>query len=168
MKRKSLPPPPADLATLRAAQAAVPLVPGTVEDCCARLQNRLDLPGRDVAATWLDFLRGLGLATEQSSGFVRSRATPDDDAIAEAFLDTVYGAEAALATLEADGPLDVAAVAERTGALAPGWERRKHGSDWPAVWRERTADLLDWLVLLGLAERTDAGYRPTHVTVDSD
>ncbi len=161
MRRKPLPPPPDDLATVQAARAAVPLVPVPEDDCCARLQGRLDLPGRDVAATWLDFLRGLGLAEAGPSGFTRARADPDDAALAEAFLAGVLGARETLAAFgTADEPLTAAAVAGRTEALVSPWERQRDGPDWPAVWRERTADLLDWLVLLGLAERVDGGYRP--------
>lgn len=159
MRRKSLPPPPAELATLRAAQAAVPLVPGSEDDCCARLQDRLDLPSRDIAARWLDFLRGLGLVAERPTGFTRVRTSPDDDAIAEAFLERVFGAREVMEELASAGPLDAEAVAERTADGAPHWERQKHGADWPTVWRERTSTLLDWLVLLGLADRVDGGYR---------
>lgn len=160
MRHKPLPPAPADLATVRAARDAVPLVPGPEADCCARLQDRLDLPGRDVAGTWLAFLRALGLVEERPSGYTRVRDDPDDAALAAAFRDRIYGAEEVLDELRrADGSCPAEAVAERTESLAPGWERRKHGADWPAVWRERTEDLLDWLVLLGLAERAGGGYR---------
>lgn len=159
MRRKPLPPPPDDLAALREAQAAVPLVPGTEDDCCARLQGRLELPGRDTAATWLDFLRGLGLAEEGPAGFSRVRADLEDAELAAAFLETVYGAREVHDELsEAAVPLDPEAVADRTRALVTPWERQRDGPDWPAVWAQRTHDLLDWLVLLGLAERTDDGY----------
>lgn len=161
MRHKPLPPPPDDLAAVREARQAVPLVPGTEDDCCARLLHRLDLPGRDVAATWLAFLRALGLVREGPSGYTRVREAPDDDdALAEAFVSNLYGAREVLDELSAaDGSLDAAVAAERIEDLGPGWERRKHGPDWSAVWRDRTADLLDWLVLLGLAERADGGYR---------
>lgn len=162
MRRKPLPPPPDDLEAVRAAQAAVPLVPGTEDDCCARLQNRLGLAARDTAATWLDFLRGLGLAKEGPSGFSRLRTEPDAVEIAETFLETVYGAREVHETLAAaDTPLDAEAVAERTQELVTPWERQRDGPEWTAVWRQRTADLLDWFVLLGLAEQADGGYRAT-------
>lgn len=160
MRRKPLPPPPADLATLREAHAAVPLVPGTEADCCARIEGRLDLASRDTAATWLDFLRGLGLAEAGPSGFSRVRGEPDAPGLAEAFLTGVLGAREARQELaRATEPLDAEAVAARTRDLVTPWERQRHGPDWEAVWEERTADLLDWLVLLDLAERTDEGYR---------
>lgn len=160
MRRKPLPPPPENLEAVRAAQAAVPLVPGTEADCCTRIQGRLELPGRDTAATWLDFLRGLGLAEEGSAGFSRVRVEPDDAELAATFLETVYGAREVHNVLAAtEDPLDAETLAERTEDLVTPWERQRDGPDWPTVWRERTADLLGWLVLLGLAERTDDGYR---------
>ena len=161
MRRKPLPPPPADLETVREAQAAVPLVPGTEEDCCARLQGRLELPARDTAATWLDFLRGLGLAEEGAAGFSRVRVEPDHDALADRFLASVYGARETLDVLAAASePLDQATVAERTADLVSPWERQRDGTEWRAVWERRTEDLLGWLARLGLAEPTDDGYRP--------
>jgi hypothetical protein len=160
MRRKPLPAPPDDLEAVREAQAAVPLVPGTEEDCCARLQGRLELPGRDTAATWLDFLRGLGLAEEGPAGFSRVRTDADDAALAETFIETVYGAREVHETLAgADAPVDAETVAARTRELVTPWERQRDGPDWETVWRERTEDLLDWLVLLGLAERADGSYR---------
>ena len=161
MRRKPLPAPPDDLAAVRAARDAVPLVPGTEDDCCARLLGRLDLPGRDVAATWLTLLVALGLAEEGERGYSRVREAPADrESLAGAFLDGVYGAREVRAALAAaDGPLDADAAFAATDDVVPAWERRKHGTDWAAVWRDRTVDLLGWLALLGLAERVDGGYR---------
>lgn len=159
MRHKPLPPPPDDLEAVREAQAAVPLVPGTEEDCCSRLQGRLGLAGRDTAATWLAFLQGLGLAEEGPSGFSRVRTDPSDTALVEAFLESVYAAREVHETLQDTAePVAVESVAERTENLVSPWERRRDGPNWPAVWRERTRALLDWLALLGLADRTDGGY----------
>ncbi len=89
------------------------------------------------------------------------RTDPDADALAEAFLDRVYGAAEALETLrKADEPLSSEEVAEQTEELVSPWERQRDGPDWPAVWASRTADLLGWLALLGLAEDRDGGYAP--------
>ena len=44
---------------LTASQRAVPLVPGTEDDCCRRLQARLDLPTREAARELLVFLAAL-------------------------------------------------------------------------------------------------------------
>lgn len=159
MRHKPLPPPPDDIDTVRDAQAAVPLVPGTEADCCARLQDRLELPGRDTAATWLAFLRGLGLAKEGPSGFSRSRVEPDDGELEERFLESVYGAREVLTVLrETDQPLDAEGVSDLTTDLVSPWERQRDGPDWAAVWKRRTRDLLDWFVLLGLAESSNDGY----------
>lgn len=160
MRRKPLPPPPDDLSAVRDARDALPLVPGAEADCCARLSARLGLPGRDVAGAWLSLLVALGLAREHDGGFTRVRADPDDAALATAFLDGVFGASEVLAALEAaDAPLEAAEAFEATADVVPGWERAKHGAAWRDTWRDRTADLLDWLVLLGLAERAGGGYR---------
>ena len=160
MRRKPLPPPPDDLGAVDEAKAAVPLVPGTEADCCARLQGRLSLAGRDDAATWLAFLETLGLVEEAAAGFARVRAEPDADALAEAFLESVLGAREALEALQAaPEPLEAPAVADRIDGAGPAWERQRHGPDWPATWEQRTHDLLGWLALLGLAERTPDGYR---------
>lgn len=161
MRHKPLPPAPDDLAAIRAAREAVPLVPGSEDDCCARLLDRLDLTGRDLAATWLRLLVALGLAEEGPGGYTRVRgAALEREALADAFLAGVYGAREVCETLSsADDPLDADAVFAATVEHVPAWERRKHGAEWEAVWRARTADLLDWLVLLGLAERVDGGYR---------
>lgn len=159
MRRKPLPPPPDAFETIRDAQGAVPLVPSPENDCCARLQDRLDLAARDTAATWLDFLRGLGLAEEGPAGFSRVRSEVDREQLATRFLETVYGArEVRAALLEADGSVAAQSVASRTESLVTPWERQRDGSRWREVWEARTRDLLDWFVLLGLAEEATGGY----------
>jgi len=162
MRRKPLPSPPASLATVRAAQAAVPLVARPEDDCCARLQRDLGLAARDTAATWLDFLRALGLVEKGATGFVRSRSEPDRDALAASFLESVYAArEVRSELIAAAAPLDARTVARRTESLVSPWERQRDGSDWPAVWAARTRDLLEWLALLGVAEESADGYTVT-------
>lgn len=159
MRRKPLPAPPDEFDTIRDAQAAVPLVPSPENDCCARLQNRLDLAARNTAATWLDFLRGLGLAQEGPAGFSRVRTDVNRDELATSFMQTVYGAREIRSELaDAGAPLAAATVASRTESLVSPWERQRDGTTWPAGWEARTRDLLDWFVLLGLAEKTDGGY----------
>jgi hypothetical protein len=73
---KLLPEAPESLDVVADAQRAVPLVPGSEDDCTARLLRRLDFPSRDVARTWLTFLRALELASETPSGFVREPTEP--------------------------------------------------------------------------------------------
>ncbi len=159
MRRKPLPAPPDTLEAISDARNAVPLVPSPENDCCARLQDRLGLAARDAAATWLDFLRGLGLAEEGPTGFSRVRTDLDRDQLATRFLQSVYGAEEVRSVLlEAGSPLPAETVASRTESLVSPWERQRDGSRWREVWETRTRDLLDWLVLLGIAEETDGGY----------
>ncbi len=153
MRVKPVPAPPDSLDTLAEARRAVPLVPGGEEDCCARIMTRIDIPGRDEARTWLTFLRGLGLVVEGPQGFVRTR---DEIDLPTAFREGIYGAREVLAALdEAEGPVDPATVFERFSI--PAWERHRR-QDAETDWRERVRYLLDWLVLIGEARRTDGGY----------
>lgn len=150
-------PPARGCETLRAVRAAVPLVPDSVEDCCARVCQRTAVPGRDEAREWLTFCRALGLVDATDAGFRRVRETPDAAALATAFRETVYGADDVLAALEAaDGPLSVDAVAAQIDI--PAWERHHH-QDPSTVWRDRVDRLLAWAVAFGLAESTADGYR---------
>lgn len=150
-------PPARGLETLRAAHRAVPLVPGSVEDCCARVMARAGVPARDEAREWLTFLRALELAEETETGYRRSRAEPEPEPLAAAFRDRVYGAAEVLAVLSAaEDRVSVDQVAERVPV--PDWERRRH-QDPEAVWRERIERLLGWAVALDLAERSGEGYR---------
>ncbi|MFB6105859.1 MAG: hypothetical protein ABEJ70_02695 [Halobacteriaceae archaeon] len=157
---KPVPDPPADLEAVAAAHRAVPLVPGSVEDCCARLVARTAVPSRDEARRWLTFLEALGLASETGSGYVRTDAEIDRDALARAFRDRVFAAREVLDALAAAGePLTPDEAFERVADVVPTWERQRRG-DWRADWTDRVTALLGWAALLGLVERTDAGYVP--------
>ncbi|WP_267640304.1 hypothetical protein [Haloarchaeobius amylolyticus] len=160
MKFKHVPPAPDSLDFVETAQRAVPLVPGSEDDCCARMLQRTDLVSRDQAATWLTFLRAVGLAEEGPSGFSRIRQEPTREHLQEAFLAGVFGAEDVLTILrEADEPLTADAVFERYREQVPQWERHKNPNTWEEVWSEKVEFELGWLALLDLAERTDDGYR---------
>jgi hypothetical protein len=160
VKFKLLPPAPDSLDFVRETQRAVPLVPGSEDDCCARLLARTDLPARDDARTWLTFLRALELATETDAGFKRLSREPTPDHLREAFVRRVFGAEELLATLRAaDRPITTAEAFARLRERVPQWEHYKNPTEWEEIWEARTGDLLDWLVLLDVAEETDAGYR---------
>jgi hypothetical protein len=135
-------------------------VPGSEDDCCTRLQDRLDLPTRDDGREWLTFLHALGLATETSRGYRRTDRDPDDEAVAEAFHEHVFGTAELLDALAAtDGSLTVDEGFATLHDIVPTWERNRH-DDWERLWRQRAHRLLDWAVLLGLATRADEGYRP--------
>ncbi|SIR28987.1 hypothetical protein SAMN05421858_2122 [Haladaptatus litoreus] len=159
MKFKLVPSAPAEFDFVADAQKAVPLVPGTEDDCCARLMNRLGFQSRDVARTWLTFLRALELAEETQSGFARLRRDPDREKLAESFQSRVYGVSIVLSVLDEHGPLSERAVFEKFREEIPTWERHKDPSRVEEVWRERVGNMLDWAVLLGLAERVDGNYR---------
>lgn len=154
---KLVPPAPDSLDVVAEAQRAVPLVPGSEDDCCARLLRRLDLPSRDVARTWLTFLRALGLVTEGENGFTRTRRAPTPEHLREAFLDRVYGAREVRNALDSD-PQDADAVFEQFETHVPEWEHYKDPTRWRETWRERVARLLAWLDLLGLARDVEGGY----------
>ncbi|USZ77112.1 hypothetical protein NGM07_07240 [Halorussus vallis] len=159
MQFKLVPEPPEDLDFVATAQRAVPLVPGSEDDCCARLLDRTDLTSRDQARTWLTFLRALGLAEEGASGFTRTRRDPDPEFLAERFREHVFGASTVLATLaSAESALSADAVFEAFRDEVPTWEHYKNPNTWEEIWRERVAFVLEWCVLLGLAEKRDDGY----------
>lgn len=171
MRLKPVPAPPVDatdgpgtdlLAFLETARLAVPLVPGSEDDCCARLMARVDeVASRDQARTWLTFLRALGLARETASGgFVRTDAPVNRGALADAFRERVFGARELLSILAAaaDEPVSAAEAFEAFEPTVPNWERHKDPGRWREVWRERVERLLDWAVLLGVAARRDGGY----------
>ncbi len=159
MRLKPVPEPPTDLSTVADVHSALPLVPGSEDDCCARVVRRTDVAARDEAKRWITFLRALGLATEHDSGYARERTDPDRAAMATAFRERVFAAREVLDALAAaDEPLDAPTVLARVEAVVPRWERSKR-QDWREDWTNRVERLLGWAVRLGLAERTDAGYR---------
>lgn len=170
MQFKVVPRPPDSLAAVADARRAIPRVPGSIEDCCARLVARTDIRSRDDAREWLTFLRALGLVAESERGFYRTgdEFDPDDcltdresttTSVAAAFRTRVYLADAILETLRvADKPLDADGVFERVREDVPRWERDHH-ADWEQVWRERVWRILEWAVLFTLAGHDTDGYR---------
>lgn len=158
MKVKVVPPAPDDLDGLVRVRDALPLVPDAEESCCARLVRDAGVADEATAREWLPFLVALGLAEESERGYARVRDEVERDRLAERFREGVYAADEALALLAAaDGPLDADAAFDRLRDRVPTWERER-SADWEAVWRDRTARLLEWAALLGLAEETDDGF----------
>jgi hypothetical protein len=152
-------PEPVDPDLLAAVHGAIPLVPGSVDDCCARILNRTEVGAREDAEAWLTFCRALGLATETDRGYERQRREYTDEAVADAFADRVFGVAELLDALDtADEPLSAEVAFDAIRDAVPTWERNRHG-DWVAVWTERTRCLLDWGVVFGRTERVDDGYR---------
>lgn len=152
-------PGPADEELLRAVSAAVPLVPGSVEDCCTRIRDRTAIPSREEARRWLTFCQALGLVNETDRGYYRLRDPPDDDALTAAFEESVFGAREVLDALDsADQALGAEAAFEAVRETVPRWERDRD-PDWEAEWRERARRLVEWAVVFGHLERVDDGYR---------
>ena len=157
MQYKVVPPPPDSLDDLETARRAVPLVPRSETDCCARVMDRAGVPARDEAKEWLTFMRALGLVDEAERGYHRTRESLDPDRLARAFRERVYGADDLLSVLAPDEPVSLEEAFERFVDSVPDWERQRH-ADWRTVWRERVGRLLDWAVLFGLAGRDEGGY----------
>jgi len=156
--RYKVAPEPRDLDFLADAQRAVPLVPETVDDCCARLVDRTDVSSRDAAREYLTFLEALELVAETPRGYERERADPEQTALADAFERRVFGASELLGSVRAAGSLTVDEAFDRLREHVPRWERERH-ADWEREWRERTERLLEWAVVFGLATRDTDRYR---------
>ena len=157
MQFKLVPEAPDSLAYVETVQQAVPLVPGTEDDCCARIMRRTDIGPRDEARTWLTFLRAIELAQEGSAGYHRVRTDPDPAAMREAFQERVYGVDRVLELLD-DEPQTADEVFEDFREDIPEYERNKHHTRLRDVWGERVRRILEWGVLFDLLERTPDGY----------
>ena len=156
MRFKVVPPAPDSLDGLETARRAVPLVPRSENDCCARVMDRAGVPARDEAKEWLTFMRALGLVSRSERGYHRTREPVERDRLARAFRERVYGADDLLSALS-DEPASVDEAFERFVDSVPDWERSRH-ADWKRAWRERVERMLDWAVLFGLAGRGGGGY----------
>jgi len=150
-------PPVRSVAFLRDAAGTLPLVPGSIEDCCSRVRDGTAVPSRDEARATITFMQALGLVTETERGFHRVREQPDDGALAAAFRERVFGAREGLDAV-AEEPRTVDDVFAVLGEEIPRWERDRH-EDWEAEWRERTERLLGWAVVFDLVAVDDGQYR---------
>lgn len=81
MKVKVVPRPPESLDDVAGVRDALPRVPRSEHDCCARLADRVEwIDDRDAAREWLAFLAAVGLATRTGEGsYVRSEARSTND-----------------------------------------------------------------------------------------
>jgi hypothetical protein len=149
-------PPVRSIAFLREASDQLPLVHGTVEDCCSRIRDGTALQSRDVAREYLTFCQALGLAGEADAGYYRPRESPEDEALAESVVERVYVAREALDAV--DGGVRTPAAVFENGVedCVPRWERDRE-DDWRGKWRERTERLLEWAVVFGLLDRIGDG-----------
>ncbi|MBX0325945.1 hypothetical protein EGH21_23295 [Halomicroarcula sp. F13] len=154
--RYKVAPPVRSLAALNDARGAVPLVPDDESDCCRAIRRASDVPDRETAREYLTFLRALGLVAESDRGYYRTRTELDEETLATAFRENVFGAAEVLDTLGSD-PRTVDEVFAAVRPAVPRWERERH-ADWERVWHSRVERLLGWATTFGLCRRTDAGY----------
>lgn len=151
-------PPARDREFLLSVRDALPLVPGSEDDCCRRIRDRTAVASRAAAREWLTFCLALGLAAESERGYRRVRDEPTVDQLAERLVEQVFPTRELLATLEAEGPLGPDAAFAALRDEIPRWERSR-STDWAAEWRERLGHLLAWCVAVDLATHHAAGYR---------
>ena len=169
MRLKPVPEPPNDIDALRDYQRAVPLVPGSTDDCCARLRDRQGLPNRQVANDWLAFLRALELVRETPRGFVRTDAEPTPELVRDGLREGVLLVPEALDAVRAAAPTDPltpAELFERTRESVPRHDRARD-PNWEASWRERADRLLRWLALVDLAEPVGRGDSSEDIADDA-
>ncbi len=156
--RYKIVPPARDREFLFAVRDALPLVPSSENDCCARIRDRTAVASRADARQWLTFCVALELADETDHGYHRIRDEPDTGELGERLVANVYPTRELLDCLRDAGP----STAEETFAALrdriPRWERSRH-ADWAAEWRERIANLLGWCVVFGRVRREEDGYR---------
>jgi hypothetical protein len=157
--RYKIVPEPRDREFLAAAHRAVPLVPGTVEDCCLRILDETTAPSRDAAREYLTFLEALELVAETDRGYRRRRVDPAEADLGEAFRRRVFGAAELLDALAEEGSLTAEEAFAALREHVPRYERDRH-TDWTAEWRERTRRLLAWSVVFGLAVDDGDRCRP--------
>ncbi|WP_018259093.1 hypothetical protein [Halomicrobium katesii] len=144
---------------LRAAAETLPLVPGSVEDCCTRVRDGTAVTSRDEAREYLTFMQALGLVAETDRGFHRVRDAPSDEELAEAFRERVFGAREVLECVATE-PRTPEAVFTAIREEIPRWERNRY-EDWEAEWHERGGRLLGWAQTFGLVSEADGQYRAT-------
>jgi hypothetical protein len=158
MVRYKVAPPPRGVDALFAVRDALPLVPGSVEDCCTRIRDRTGVPSRDAAREWLTFCQALGLAAETDRGYHRTREEPATPVLADRLLEAVFPARELREVLVANGPLSAGEAFDRVREDVPRWERSR-SSEWESDWRERVDHLLGWFEVVGIAETGPDGYR---------
>jgi hypothetical protein len=150
-------PEPRSLDDLQAVREALPLVPGSIEDCCTRVRDRTFVLSRDEARAWITFLDALGLVDDTDNGFHRTREDIDRETLGERFRERVFGVEELLAILDGEGKtLDE--VFEEFRDTVPQWERNRH-TDWEAEWQNQVEALLEWAVTFELVTEDGGKYR---------
>lgn len=159
MRLKPLPEPPGSLSVLAEYQRAVPLVPGSEDDCCARLRDRSGLADRDVANDWLALLRALGLVEETPRGFRRTDADPTVERVRRGLREEVLFAPAAVDRLRTATPAEPVTADDLFASIRESVPRHDRFRDpnWETTWRERSGRLFRWFALVDLATPVDPG-----------
>lgn len=156
--RYKVAPEPADEDLLFGAQEALPLVPGSVEDCCTRVRDRTAVQSRETAREWITFLQALGLVVETTRGFHRVRDPPNRTTLRENFLAHVFGAREIHDGLRAaEEPLTPRDIFEQIREAVPRWERDREPA-WETEWHHRVETLLSWGVVLGVFTEQNTAY----------
>jgi len=156
--RYKVAPEPADEDLLFGTHEALPLVPGSVEDCCTRVRDRTAVPSRENAREWITFLQALGLVAETDRGFYRVRDPPDRATLRDNFLNRVFGTREMYDTLRtADEPLAPPAAFEQIREIVPRWERDREPA-WETEWQDRVETLFAWGVVVGVFAEQDGAY----------
>ncbi|NLV10088.1 hypothetical protein GOC74_09115 [Halomicrobium mukohataei] len=150
-------PPVRAVGFLREAAETLPLVPGSVEDCCTRVRDGTAVTSRDEAREYLTFMQALGLVAETDRGFHRVRDAPSDEELPTAFRERVFGAREVLECVATE-PRTPEAVFTAIREEIPRWERNRH-EDWEAEWHERIERLLGWAAVFDLVTESDGQYR---------
>ncbi len=156
--RYKVAPPPRSLSFLEQVRGAVPLVPEDESDCCLGIQRATDIEDRERARAYLTFARALGLVTESSRGYHRTREPTEADRLATAFRQRVFLVDELLEAVERE-PQTVDSAFDAVRDAVPRWERERR-SDWVADWQTRADNLLGWGVEFGLLTVDDGQYRP--------
>ena len=156
--RYKVAPPVRSLDFLADARKAVPLVPRGEADCCGAIQRATGVDDREVARTYLTFMRALGLVTQSDRGYHRTRTDVEAETLATAFTERVFLVEELLETFEA-GPLTADVAFEAVRDEVPRWERERT-PDWEGEWREKVARLLSWAVVFDLLTVVDGTFAP--------
>ncbi|MFB6253504.1 MAG: hypothetical protein ABEI06_02725 [Halobacteriaceae archaeon] len=152
MKFKPIPQPPDQISTLKEAQQSIPMVPSTETNCCSRLVSVLNLSEKDVARTWLTFLRALKLVQKSNTGYTRTTHSPLSDSTRWAFITRVIGVQKMLAILwRVQDPVREEQLFSEWVDIVPEWERQK-SAHWQQTWRQRLRRIVRWATLFDLID----------------
>ncbi|WP_345779411.1 hypothetical protein [Natrinema sp. SYSU A 869] len=135
MQFKPVPEPPTDRTLLATVCRTLPATASDVDDCCQHLIDETPLETRRRGSLFC----------------ARSRSRTDSDTPDDLEQDELERADGSLTANE------VAAAIQSERQQSGDWRRRSNRDE--KAQRERVERLLEWAVLLGLAEKPGDGYR---------